>query len=286
MPKLEILSLDLVERPVFQKDDAPPNVEAWSKWEDYLRAGDGTDSALFGTTAAGPAQSTRLIWWLVAGAIEALIVGLLVAQSLTEEPSLQEPQVVRSFLTSPTPRPVAPALPKSVSPAPVSAVTARAPARSVPTPAPGPGAKAPMPPASLVGTGFPASELHRFPGGTGVVPGGPPVVDAEAVGQSASAAVSGEPRRIGGVVHRPSRVHYVEPVYPSLAARAGLEGLVVLEATIDCEGNVENVRTLRSVPPLDDAAKEAVRQWKYEPTVIDGVAVPILMTVTVNFTLA
>ena len=62
--------------------------------------------------------------------------------------------------------------------------------------------------------------------------------------------------------------------------------MVILEAIIDPGGNVTNVRVLRSIPLLDNSAIEAVRQWKYEPTLLNGVPVPIVMTVTVNFALS
>jgi periplasmic protein TonB len=58
-----------------------------------------------------------------------------------------------------------------------------------------------------------------------------------------------------------------------------------MEATIDADGKVTDVRVLRSIPLLDQAAMDAVRQFEYTPTVVNGVAVPVLMTVTVNFTL-
>jgi protein TonB len=71
-----------------------------------------------------------------------------------------------------------------------------------------------------------------------------------------------------------------------MAARAAhKEGLVILEATIDEQGNVTETRLLRSIPLLDEAAVAAVRQWKFSPTLLNGVPVPIVMTVTVNFTL-
>ena len=80
-----------------------------------------------------------------------------------------------------------------------------------------------------------------------------------------------------------TRTVYVEPVYPEIARRAGVSGVVILEAVIDPNGNVTDVRVLRSIPLLDQAAMDAVRQWKYEPTLLNGVPVPIVMTVTVRF---
>ena len=74
-------------------------------------------------------------------------------------------------------------------------------------------------------------------------------------------------------------------MYPQVAVSARMEGIVILEATIDAQGAVQNVTVLRSLPLLDRAAIEAVRQWRYEPTRLNGQAIPIIMTVTVNFSL-
>jgi protein TonB len=60
---------------------------------------------------------------------------------------------------------------------------------------------------------------------------------------------------------------------------------VIIEATIDEHGDVIRAQVLRSIPLLDGAALGAVRQWRFSPTLLNGVAVPIVMTVTVNFTL-
>jgi protein TonB len=64
-----------------------------------------------------------------------------------------------------------------------------------------------------------------------------------------------------------------------------IEGVVVLECTISPGGKVVNVKVVRSVPLLDEAAVTAVRQWEYTPTLLNGQAVPVIMTVTVNFRL-
>ena len=60
---------------------------------------------------------------------------------------------------------------------------------------------------------------------------------------------------------------------------------MIIEATIDPHGKVSETHVLRSIPLLDQAALDAVRQWEYEPTRLNGVAVPVIVTVTVNFTL-
>ena len=88
--------------------------------------------------------------------------------------------------------------------------------------------------------------------------------------------------RVGGSVAPPPRLD--RPVYPPEAAAAGVEGVVIAELVIDEAGEVKDAKIMRSIPLLDDAALKAVRNWRYEPTVVDGRPVPVRMTVTVNFT--
>ena len=75
------------------------------------------------------------------------------------------------------------------------------------------------------------------------------------------------------------------PVYPDVAQSARVQGIVIIEAIIGPDGKVRDAKVLRSVPLLDDAALNAVRRWEYTPTLLNGVPVAVIMTVTVNFTL-
>ena len=93
------------------------------------------------------------------------------------------------------------------------------------------------------------------------------------------------PVRVGGNIHTPTKIHDVRPIYPQEALDARVSGMVIVEATIDPEGNVRSAKVLRSIPLLDDAALDAVKQWRFTPTLLNGVPVPVIMTVTVNFTL-
>jgi TonB family protein len=94
------------------------------------------------------------------------------------------------------------------------------------------------------------------------------------------------PVRVGGDIKPPQLVKRVNPVYPDDAREAKLTGVVLIEAVIDTQGHVRNPRVLRSVAPsLDQAALEAVRQWEYAPTLLSGVPVEVVFTVTVVFTL-
>jgi len=107
----------------------------------------------------------------------------------------------------------------------------------------------------------------------------PPPPDA-AVSKSGMAPV-----RVGGNIRVPTKVKDVRPLYPPAAQTAGIQGVVIIEATIDVDGRVGDAKVLRSISELDQAALEAVRQWEFTPTELNGVLVPVIMTVTVNFSL-
>ena len=92
--------------------------------------------------------------------------------------------------------------------------------------------------------------------------------------------------RVGGNVLPPTRTKNVQPVYPAIAQSARVQGVVILEAIIGTDGKVVSATVLRSVPLLDQAAVDAVMQWEYTPTLLNGVAVPVIMTVTVSFAMA
>jgi len=91
--------------------------------------------------------------------------------------------------------------------------------------------------------------------------------------------------RAAGDIKPPKLVRRIEPDYPEIARQARVEGVVILEATTDVFGRVTGVRVLRSFPLLDAAAVDAVRQWVYEPLVINGRPRPVTFTVTVRFVL-
>ena len=92
-----------------------------------------------------------------------------------------------------------------------------------------------------------------------------------------------KPVRVGGDIREPRKIVDVAPVYPDLAMKAGVEGIVIIEATIDPRGRVANATVLRGVPVLDEAALEAVGKWVYMPTLLNGAPTAVIMTVTVRF---
>ncbi len=89
--------------------------------------------------------------------------------------------------------------------------------------------------------------------------------------------------RVGNSVTPPSRLDV--PRYPPDASAAGIRGAVVAEVVIDTSGNVIDARVVQSIPLLDEAALQAVHNWHYAPTVVNGQPVPVKMNVVVNFTL-
>jgi TonB family protein len=91
------------------------------------------------------------------------------------------------------------------------------------------------------------------------------------------------PVRAIGEIKAPRLIKRVEPVLPEDAYKAGVEGVVILEATTDIYGRVQSLKVLRSIPMLDQAALDAVRQWIYEPRVIDGKPREMIFTTTVTF---
>jgi protein TonB len=93
------------------------------------------------------------------------------------------------------------------------------------------------------------------------------------------------PVPIGGTIKAPARIKYVPPAYPEIARSNRVEGVVMIEAIIGADGKVDEARVRRSKPLLAEAALSAVRQWEYTPTLLNDRPTPVIMTVTVVFTL-
>ena len=95
-----------------------------------------------------------------------------------------------------------------------------------------------------------------------------------------------QPIRVGGTIRQPQKIRNVDPVYPQLAILSRIEDVVIIEATIGQDGKLMDARILRGHQMLQQAALVAVRQWEFTPTLLNGVPVPVIMTVTVRFTLS
>jgi TonB family protein len=93
------------------------------------------------------------------------------------------------------------------------------------------------------------------------------------------------PVKTGGSINEPQKLKSVDPVYPEVAKKARIQGEVILEVETDIYGQVMNIKVLRSIPALDQAAIDAVRQWIYQPLIVDGKPRRAIFPVTVNFIL-
>ena len=91
--------------------------------------------------------------------------------------------------------------------------------------------------------------------------------------------------RVGGNMRPPQKVKHVNPEYPAIAQSARVQGVVIVEVIIDRDGRVGYSRILRSIPLLDQAALDAVNEWEFTPTLLNGMPVPVIMTATVQFSL-
>ncbi|HUL74575.1 MAG TPA: TonB family protein [Vicinamibacterales bacterium] len=186
------------------------------------------------------------------------------------------PQVVsrlRAFVVDP-PLPKAPPLePRPAPTAPQVAVNQSA------APLQAPLAIEPEPPTLSVPTA--AGVPGLFPPGHPALTGPPERASPE----PATTPAPLPPQRVGGDIRPPARITYVPPAYPDIARIAHVEGQVVLEATIDEWGVVQNIVVRKSIPLLDRAAIDAVSRWRYAPTRLNGQPVAIIMMVTVTFKL-
>jgi len=206
---------------------------------------------------------------LHAGLLAAVVVIPLLGHDILPAPAagvrvfFAEPLSIPAPPPPPAAAPIAARAPKPLPPSPRLTAPVEVPERVVPEEAA----------ESLV----PAGE----PGGVaGGVPGGVVGAIVDALPEPAA-----PPRvvHVGGSVREPTKVKHVNPVYPDVAARALVQGNVVVEIQVNTEGRVTDARIVKGIPLLNDAALTAVRQWIYTPPLVDGVPVRLVMTVTVHF---
>jgi len=207
-------------------------------------------------------------------ALHGAVLAAAVIVPLAATGALPTPASMLSFTVTPPPPPpeipVAPRAAPAVAPAP-AVVPTEAPTAIVPEPPPVPSPSAPSITVlgAIAGSGSGASLLLEGEGGRAVILPTPPQA----------------PIRAGDLVRVPVKIVDVAPVYPPLAIRARVAGVVTIDAVIGVDGRVTEARVLRSTALLDNAALDAVRQWRYTPTLLNGVAVPVILTVRVNFAL-
>ena len=91
---------------------------------------------------------------------------------------------------------------------------------------------------------------------------------------------------MGGQIKAPKLLRRVPPEYPMLAQQARVQGMVVLDAKVGPDGRVSSVEVLAGNPLLIEAAVEAVRQWRYQPLLLNGVPAAFVLNVTISFSFA
>lgn len=219
--------------------------------------------------------------------LHALGIAGLVALSLLPRVDLPaaEPPTVRGQVIFERPVRVQP------PPEPTRATQPRPATNSRPAVAPPPTIAAP----SNVPSDLPATDLDPAPNPRATFTGDTPCPDCDGPtgppsvsdGRGLAETAFGPPRVVfaGHDVQAPRKLRNVVPVYPDLAKRAGVEGKVVVECTIDVTGHIANARVLSGHPLLAQAALTAVSEWVYMPTRLGGVPVAVILTVTVNFSL-
>jgi TonB family protein len=153
-----------------------------------------------------------------------------------------------------------------------------------PLPIPPPLDNAPVRGVSNIVGGIPGGVLG---GKSGRVPGGVVGGRFSSVGPVAPPPkpVKRDPIRVGLNLPESKLIRRVEPVYPELAKKERVQGKVTLKITVDEDGNVIDASVIEGHPLLDGAAINAVRQWKYSQTLLNGKPVPVIATVTVDFRL-
>jgi protein TonB len=117
-----------------------------------------------------------------------------------------------------------------------------------------------------------------------------PMLIATEVGsrdEGARGTIVSTPRalRAGGTIAPPRKIYDVKAEYPEAAKNAGITGVVTIETTVGVDGTVTDAHVSRGVAELDDAAVAAVRQWRFEPVLLNGEPVPVMVEILVNFTL-
>ncbi len=94
------------------------------------------------------------------------------------------------------------------------------------------------------------------------------------------------PIRVGGDVKAPEKIFHPPPQYTEIARKARIQGVVIIEAIIDKQGLVTNVKILKTLPMgLDTAAADAVKKWRFKPATLNGKPVAVIYNLTVNFRL-
>lgn len=276
---------------------SPPRVKKRTPWHPRpdgegtaARAGDREwfSDRLFVEPQAAHGRSSFSTSMIVHACLLAAFTSLWIARPEELVVMRASPIAMPMFLMPPAPIPTAAAPAPSATlqrTAAVVQVGARSP---IPPPPPrGDSSAAPAPVEAPTGIAPETGAENRVAGVEGGAAGG--ISGGVIGGTGTTASAPGPPGpvvvRVGAAIKPPRKIKDVKPVYPDALLLSRAHGSVVIEATIGVDGKVQSAKVLVSVPLLDSAALDAVRQWEYEPSMLNGVAVAVIMTVVVNFSL-
>jgi periplasmic protein TonB len=219
----------------------------------------------------------------IAYIIEILVIGVMIIIPLIYTEALPKAQLM-TFLVAPPPPPPPPPPPAKAPPIQVHQVT-MAQLMKAPTVIPKTIAKIKDQPV-VQSTGVVGGVTGGVPGGSmggvlggiiGGIAGGPPPPPPPKAPQRI---------RVGGQVEAAKLIYRPTPEYPPLAKMARIEGTVRLEAVISKDGTIQDLKVLSGHPLLVKAALDAVKQWRYQPTLLNGDPVEVVTEIDVNFTLS
>lgn len=243
---------------------------------------------MFEQTFVQTQAQTRRPWTVaVSLSLQCLVIGILLLLPLLHVETLRmpdppQPQLIRTWITQPPVPPQkatsrvatvsAPAAPRPFiyrppSDHPTSIANLEAPS---------------IDPDTTAWSGPPAGAFGPSIGvGTAMLP---PRAEVKPLPATVKPAATG-PLRVGTGVQGAKLVYSPSPAYPPIAKAARSQGVVKLEAIIATDGSIKNLRVVSGPPLLVNAALEAVQQWRYHPTLLNGVAVEVLTEIDINFTL-
>jgi periplasmic protein TonB len=259
---------------------------------------------------SGRNRASRRAWATTgfSALIHLFVLGSLVAGYWTHQAAAPEPEPIRAFLAgsmAPPPPPPPPPPPGDGSasmetrpvepiekPEPVEQVkpdfvAPRETPRELPEPEPRPETDTADSAGGGVAGGIEGGVVGGVVGGTvGGVVGG-------TIGGTLGGIIGGQLGgtgdglfRVGGDVKPPVPIETFDPIYTEDARKARTQGIVILEAVIDSEGRVKDLRVIKALPNgLDTAALDAVRRWRFRPGTREGRPVPVIFNLTVNFRL-
>jgi protein TonB len=131
--------------------------------------------------------------------------------------------------------------------------------------------------------GLPGGQLGAFGNILGAVPSAaPPPPPIKEVPKAATP----QRIRVGGNVIQANLTKKITPTYPPLAKQARIQGTVRFTAIIGKDGSIQNLQLISGHPLLVESARQAVTQWQYKPTLLNGEPVEVVTTIDVNFTLS